>query len=113
LSPQNNGGTTVLDPGFNGFTSGNSIGAGSGWYNGNPPNLQGQAGADGKVELAQFAFVLPVGQSLNISGILSLTTTVGTSSGQAVQGTFQLCPVPSVLAAFCIGGGLLHRRRRV
>jgi hypothetical protein len=112
VSPAGDGGSSALDPGFNGFLNGaSSIGAGSGWFNSNPPNLQGQAGADGKVELAQFAFIGDPGTFVTISGSLALTSTVGTFNGQAVAGTFQFTPAPGALALLGVAG-LASRRRR-
>jgi len=121
LSPDNNGGTSLLDPNFNGcdgcFADGGAIVNNAGWFNSNPPNNQGLAGADKKVELAQFAFSWPPDPQrgfLAISGAIWLTTTVGTFTNQGVNASFPH-PPPSPGALPLLGLAALagsSRRRK-
>jgi len=78
------------------FLAGGLLGPDATWYNANPPNGQGDAGGDGKVELAQFAMQGPFLNSHLcdplVWGTLNLITSVGTFYNQYVAtGGFVTC----------------------
>jgi hypothetical protein len=84
---------------------------GPGWFNSNPPNLQGRVDGTGRVKLGQFV----LGAA---DGPIDLFLKVGYNTGQAgtvqfAEGTFTLnfIPAPGALAALA-AAGLLRRRRR-
>lgn len=112
------GNTTNVDPdwGQGGFNQaqvpflgnpGNTT-SGPGWFNSNPPNLQGRVDANGRVKVGQF--VTAVG-----SGPYTMFLKVGYIAGPGGQplygdGTFTV-PAPGALAL--VGAaGLMRRRRR-
>jgi len=111
------GNTTAADPDwgaaafnqaqipFGNFTSG------PGWYNGNPPNLQGRVNADGFVKLGQFVVASNEGPT-----VISLKLGYSNGQGGGVQfvndATFTLnIPTPGALATLGFAG-LFPRRRR-
>jgi MYXO-CTERM domain-containing protein len=103
--------TTTLDPNFDNNTANQtSLGVNAGWFNGNPPNNQGNAGVEGKVLLARF-----VHQTLDDTvGGLELTFT--TAAGDTVFGggdfTTNPVPAPGALALLGLAGLAGTRRRR-
>jgi hypothetical protein len=82
---------------------------GPGWFNSNPPNLQGRVNAQGRVKLGQFVL------GTNDAPV-TLFLKVGYSNGQAGapvefgSGTFTI-PAPGALALLGLAG-LAGRRRR-
>jgi len=84
--------------------------SGAGWFNGNPPNLQGRVDPTGKVKLGQFVL-----GSNDAAATLFLKIGFNNGQGGAVefgQGTFTLgVPAPSAIALLGLAG-LAGRRRR-
>jgi hypothetical protein len=115
------GNTTNADPDFGaaGFNQaqipflgapGNTTN-GPGWFNSNPPNLQGRVDAQGRVKLAQFV----LGAA---DGPIDLFLRVGYNNGQAgtvqfAEGTFTInfIPAPGALALIGLAGASRARRR--
>ena len=102
--------STTLDPNFDNNTAGQtSLGVNAGWFNGNPPNNQGNAGVAMRVLLAQFshAGADPTG------GGLELTYT--TAAGETLFGGGDFitdAPAPGALALLGLAGLACRRRRR-
>ena len=110
------GNSTNGDPGFGtaGFNQVNmpdtaAVGV-AGWFNSNPPNLQGRVGPAGTMLLGQFA--------LSNTAFMTLFMKVGYNSGiagapvQFGEGTFNLgVPAPGAIALLGLAG-LTGRRRR-
>ena len=108
--------STNGDPGFGvaGFNQVNmpdtaTVGV-AGWFNSNPPNLQGRVGPAGTMLLGQFA--------LSNTAFMTLFMKVGYNSGiagapvQFGEGTFNLgVPAPGAIALLGLAG-LTGRRRR-
>jgi hypothetical protein len=104
------GNSTAFDPGW-GAAGGNQAGipAGAGWFNQNPPNLQGRVNASTlETLIAQFVFK---------NAIFDFTTpiTIGYNQGigtpsQFGEGTFSV-PAPGAIALLGLAG-LAGRRRR-
>ena len=115
------GNTTNADPDFGaaGFNQaqipflgapGNTTN-GPGWFNSNPPNLQGRVDANGRVKLGQFV----MGAA---DGPVTLFLKVGYNAGAAgtvqfADGTFVLnfIPTPGALAVLSLAGLARTRRR--
>lgn len=114
-----NGNSTNFDPSFNG-------GAGStvsgGWFNGNPPNLQGKSGAlpgqNGTYTLlGQFVTSAGAGKTLSVSLKQTSNQGLGTPSypQSEFSGLFEFCgpvPAPGALALLGLAGLAGGRRRR-
>ena len=100
--------STTLDPNFDNITAGQtSLGVNAGWFNGNPPNNQGNAGVGMRVLLAQFS-----GDGVT-SGDLELTYTTADGNTVFGGGDFTTNPVPAPGALALLGlAGLAGTRRR-
>ncbi|MFM7051940.1 MAG: hypothetical protein ACKOYN_07405 [Planctomycetota bacterium] len=111
------GNSTNADPdwgaaGFNQaqvpFLAAGTTTSGAGWFNGNPPNLQGRVDASGKVKLGQFVI-----GSNDPSATLFLKVGFNNGQGGSVvfgEGTFTI-PAPGAIALLGLAG-LAGRRRR-
>ena len=93
------------------FPSPNNHGVGPGWFNSNPPNLQGRVNASGQVLLGQFV--------INDAAAITMFLKVGYNNGvagspvQFGEGTFTLGQIPAPGAVALLGlAGLAGRRRR-
>lgn len=83
------------------------IPAGAGWYNSNPPNLQGRVDPDTLlVRFGQLAFDQPF--AANLSGQLAFNTGPGTATQYA---SWMLFPAPGALTVLA-GFAALGQRRR-
>jgi hypothetical protein len=111
------GNSTSADPdwGASGFNQaqipyGNGNTNGPGWFNQNPPNLQGRVNASGQVKLGQFVVA-----SDAVSVTIRLKLGYNDGSGGAVQfadSMHSLCfPTPGAVAVLGLAG-LAGRRRR-
>jgi hypothetical protein len=100
--------TTTLDPNFDNITTGQtSLGVNAGWFNGNPPNNQGNAGVAMRVLLAQFSHA---GADPTVGG-LELTYT--TAAGETLFGSGDLAtPATGARALLGLAGVACRRRRR-
>jgi hypothetical protein len=112
------GNSTAADPdwGAAGFNTaqpifGNGDTSGPGWFNQNPPNLQGRVNANGQVKLLQYV-IAAADESLGGVYRLKLGYNDGIpgSSVQFADSTFPL-PTPSAIALLGLAG-LASRRRR-
>jgi len=101
---------TGLDPNFGG-NSAAAPGALAGWFNSNPPSLNGQVGT------TAVGLGVLIGRFSSTEGEFSLEgTTLSTTANQglgtdAVQGTWTIVPAPGALALLAVAG-LTGRRRR-
>jgi hypothetical protein len=112
------GNSTAADPdwGAAGFNAaqppyGNGDTSGPGWFNQNPPNLQGRVNASGQVKLGQFVIALAdenVGGTYRLK--LGYNDGVPGSAVQFADSTFTL-PTPGAIALLGLAG-LAGRRRR-
>ena len=104
--------TTAADPSWGGAGF-NQVGIpnGAGWFNSNPPTLQGKVDANGRTLLAQFVaipgIIYPPGSPLTISFNQGLGTPT-----QFGQGSFTFLPAPGAVALLGLGA-LTRGRRRV
>ena len=93
------------------FPSPNNHAIGPGWFNSNPPNIQGRVNAAGQVLLGQFV----INDAASITMFLKVGYNNGVA-GSAVQfgeGTFTLGQIPAPGAVALLGlAGLAGRRRR-
>ena len=110
------GNSTNGDPGFGvaGVNQVNipdspSVGV-AGWFNSNPPNLQGRVGAPGTMLLGQF--VLSNTAYMNLFMKVGYNDGIAGSAVQFGEGTFNLgVPAPGAIALLGLAG-LTGRRRR-
>ena len=112
------GNSTAADPdwGAAGFNTaqpifGNGETSGPGWFNQNPPNLQGRVNASGQVKLGQFVIALAdedVGGTYRLK--LGYNDGIPGSAVQFADSTFTL-PTPGAIALLGLAG-LAGRRRR-
>lgn len=106
--------TTALDPNFS-PAFGGTIPANAGWFNSNPPNLQGRVNSTTlRTWLGRF-----VSEGITSSRNLDVTLTVawndglGTPGGQDLRtGSFAYVPAPGAVALLALGGLVGGRRRR-
>ncbi len=105
--------STNADPGWGGAGFNQpGIPNGAGWFNSNPPNLQGKVGADLRTLLGQFVFntstlPAPITSALTVGFNQGLGTTTVFGSG-----FFTICvPAPGAVALLGLAG-LTGRRRR-
>jgi len=84
-----------------------------GWFNSNPPNLQGRVGQSGNtatdVRLGQF--VVSQGVLICLSLTMGYNDGVAGSQVQFASGTAALCPTPGAIAVLGLAG-LARRRQR-
>jgi len=104
------GAGTGLDPNFGGNTA-NAPGALAGWYNGNPPSLNGatttyDSGITG-VLVGRFAYA---GDFDLVGSTLEVTWNQGLGTG-ANQAAFTVTPTPGALALLGLAGVAGRRRR--
>ena len=114
-----NANTTNFDPSFNG---GAGSGISGGWFNGNPPNLQGKStelpGQSGWYTLlGQFVTSGGAGKSLSVTLKQTSNQGLGTPSYPQTEfsGLFDFCgpvPAPGALALLGLAGLAGGRRRR-
>ncbi|MFO0830169.1 MAG: hypothetical protein U0572_18655 [Phycisphaerales bacterium] len=106
--------STNADPGWGGAGFNQpGIPNGAGWFNSNPPNLQGKVGADNRTLLAQFVYLDGSG------GIPVYVSTLQVGYNQGIgtptvfgTGTFIIgFPSPGAIAVLGLAG-LVGRRRR-
>ena len=108
------GSGTGLDPNFGGNTAA-APGALAGWYNGSPPNLNGQVGSVARPD-ESFGLGVMVGRfatsdARDLQGTtLEVTWNQGLGTG-GVQGAFTVTPAPGALALLGLAG-IAGRRRR-
>ena len=103
-----------LDPNFGGNTAA-APGALAGWYNGSPPNLNGQVGAvadtGGSTSLGVMVGRFATSDAADLIGsTLEVTWNQGLGTG-GVQGAFTVTPAPGALALLGLAG-IAGRRRR-
>ncbi len=111
------GNSTNGDPGF-GAAGFNQVGlpdtaaAGvAGWFNSNPPNIQGRVNASGQVLLGQF--VLSSSANMVLFMKVGYNNGIAGSAVQFGEGTFTLGAIPAPGAVALLGlAGLTGRRRR-
>ena len=111
------GNSTNADPGF-GAAGFNQVGlpdtaaAGvAGWFNSNPPNIQGRVNASGQVLLGQF--VLSSSANMVLFMKVGYNNGIAGSAVQFGEGTFTLGAIPAPGAVALLGlAGLAGRRRR-
>ncbi len=111
------GNSTNGDPGF-GTAGFNQVGlpdtaaAGvAGWFNSNPPNIQGRVNASGQVLLGQF--VLSSSANMVLFMKVGYNNGIAGSAVQFGEGTFTLGAIPAPGAVALLGlAGLAGRRRR-
>jgi hypothetical protein len=118
--------TTNADPSWNSGGSGSGAGDARswnrpdlpnngtiGWFNSNPPNLQGRVGQSGNtatdVRLGQF--VVSQGVLICLSLTMGYNDGVAGSQVQFASGTAALCPAPGAIAVLGLAG-LARRRQR-
>ena len=110
------GNSTAADPdwGAAGFNTAQipygNFTAGPGWFNQNPPNLQGRVNANGQVKLGQFV-IASAAEANGATIFLKVGYNNGTGGGvQFGEGNFTL-PTPGAVALLGLAG-LAGRRRR-
>ena len=108
------GAGTGLDPNFGGNTAA-APGALAGWYNGSPPNLNGQVGQVAMPD-ASFGLGVMVGRfaTLDAADLVGTTLEVTWNQGLGTggqQASFTVTPAPGAVALLGLAG-LAGRRRR-
>ncbi|MCA9284880.1 MAG: PEP-CTERM sorting domain-containing protein [Phycisphaerales bacterium] len=111
--------STSADPNFPNF-GGNAIPANAGWFNSNPPNLQGAASANPNLGDGFYTFIgrfviAEVTSPTKLSGVVSVTynSGLGTPSSQNTgEFSFGWVPAPGALALLGLAGLAGSRRRR-
>ena len=108
------GAGTGLDPNFGGNTAA-APGALAGWYNGSPPNLNGQVGQVAQPD-ASFGLGVMVGRfaTLDAADLVGTTLEVTWNQGLGTggqQASFTVTPAPGAVALLGLAG-LAGRRRR-
>ena len=92
------------------FPSPNNHAIGPGWFNSNPPNLQGRVNASGQVLLGQF--VLASSTNMVLFMKVGYNNGIAGSAVQFGEGTFMFgIPAPGAVALLGLAG-LAGRRRR-
>jgi MYXO-CTERM domain-containing protein len=106
--------TTSLDPNFSPGT-GPTIAPLAGWFNSNPPNLQGRVDpATLRTQIGRFVVVgITTSRSLSFAAEMSWNEGLGTQGGNG-QGSFSAAfvPAPGAVALLALGGLVGGRRRR-
>ncbi len=114
------GNSTAADPdwGAAGFNTaqmpyGNGETSGPGWFNQNPPNLQGRVNASGQVKLGQFVIALADDETVTTIRLkLGYNDGIPGSGVQFADANFTLgVPAPGAIALLGLAG-LAGRRRR-
>ncbi|MSR41237.1 MAG: hypothetical protein EXS10_04965 [Phycisphaerales bacterium] len=93
------------------FPSPNNHTIGPGWFNSNPPNIQGRVNGAGQVRLGQFV----IADAASITMFLKVGYNNGVAGApvQFAEGTFTLGQIPAPGAVALLGlAGLVGRRRR-
>lgn len=106
--------TTSLDPNFN-PVFGPTVPANAGWFNSNPPNLQGRVNSTTlRTWLGRFVSEgVTTSRNLNVTMTVSWNDGVGTPGGQDLRsGSFAYVPAPGAVALLALGGLVGGRRRR-
>jgi hypothetical protein len=106
--------TTSLDPNFS-PNSGPFIPANAGWFNSNPPNLQGRVNSTTlRTWLGRFVSEgVTTSRNLNVTMTVSWNDGIGTPGGQDLRtGSFAYVPAPGAVALLALGGLVGGRRRR-
>ncbi|MFO0826942.1 MAG: hypothetical protein U0572_02245 [Phycisphaerales bacterium] len=108
------GNSTNADPGWGGAGFNQpGIPNGAGWFNSNPPNLQGKVGADNRTLLAQFVYLAGTGGLPQYTSALQVGYNQGLGTATVFGGGEFTIGVPGPGAVALLGlAGLAGRRRR-